>query len=61
MKKQKWYCYICGKRISNEFLLWSLNDQIDRVFLLCNKEQCEERLGNDAIIIYVEKNDKRYS
>lgn len=35
MKREcKWYCYICGKPVEPIFfILWSLNERTDRVFL----------------------------
>lgn len=33
-ERDKWYCYVCGKLIERKFILWSLNKDTDRVFLV---------------------------
>ncbi len=40
--KDNWYCWHCGKKLGNEIMLWSLNDRIDRVFMVCHREFCQE-------------------
>ena len=54
-RKIKWYCYVCGKKVSKEFFLFSLNDSVDRVFLCCSGKYCKNRLGKDALIIKVKR------
>ena len=34
---KKWYCYVCGKTLTEEYYLISLNESTDRVFLCCDK------------------------
>jgi len=50
-KQHHWYCYLCGKEVENDFLVWSLNDRTDRVFLLCSRDNCANQLGEDTIVI----------
>ena len=38
--KREWYCWNCGDKLGDEFYLWSLNDRIDRVFMVCSKDFC---------------------
>ena len=42
--KREWYCWYCGKPLdfSKEVMLWSLNDRIDRVFMVCDNKKCQE-------------------
>jgi hypothetical protein len=53
MKKHKWYCWHCGKPIGKNFVLWSLSDRTDRIFIMCNDPFCLEMLlqGNEIYII----------
>ena len=39
-EKHNWYCWHCGDKIGDKFVLWSLNDRIDRVFIICSKQYC---------------------
>ena len=39
--KENWYCWYCGKEIGDRMMLWSLNERIDRVFIICDKESCQ--------------------
>ena len=41
-EKHNWYCWHCGDKIGDKFVLWSVNDRIDRVFILCSKKYCFE-------------------
>lgn len=49
MKKIKWYCYLCGKEVGNEFYLWSMSDRTDRVFLCCANKFCIEQLSRECL------------
>ena len=44
MTKDKWYCYVCGKFIGDTFMLCSMNDNTDRVFL-AHEGACFEQMG----------------
>lgn len=50
----KWYCYVCGKRLSKKFILFSLNEATDRVFLVhegtCKEQLCEEGLITMSVV-----------
>lgn len=44
-RKMKWHCYVCGKPIAEAFVLWSLSEKTDRVFLA--HEKCIELAKRD--------------
>jgi len=52
---QKWYCYICGKKIGKRFCLWSMGEREDRVFLVHAEEKCRIQVttGNEIYIFEV--------
>ena len=53
-----WYCWYCGDKIGDKFVLWSLNNRIDRVFIICSKENCFEMLHYSDGIKYIIKGKK---
>lgn len=41
-EKRDWYCWHCGKPVPQNggFVLWSLSDRTDRVFIICFEKKC---------------------
>jgi len=52
----KWRCYVCGKPIGDVFILWSLNEETDRVFLV--HEKCAVRLSDEPVKMNVKRERK---
>ena len=52
-QKNKWYCYLCGKILKNNYYLWSMRKETDRVFLCCYN--CVNQIPNECIIIKVKE------
>lgn len=55
-EKNKWYCYVCGKRIDTVFQLWSMQSSTDRVFIACGKKcsvQLEDTPVDDEELVIV--------
>lgn len=50
----EWYCYMCGKKVGEEFYLWSMNDSTDRVFLGCSSG-CMKLADDPMYIIKVKR------
>lgn len=48
----KWRCYICGEPVGKRFILFSLNEETDRVFL--GHEACKNRMMDKPIVVIVE-------
>lgn len=40
--ENEWYCYVCGERIEKQFVLASMTERTDRVFLVHG--HCAEQL-----------------
>ena len=58
-KKIKWRCYVCGERIKTLFFLYSLNDNTDRVFLVCENRECVRRLPKkEGDLMAVSRNER---
>ncbi len=53
--KREWYCYVCGNKVDNEFLLWSMRDRTDRIFICCLKNLCRKRIEGETLIIKVKE------
>ena len=52
--KKKWYCYVCGKILKQEYNLFSMNESTDRVFLVC--DNCLWEVDDkDTIIIRIKE------
>jgi hypothetical protein len=47
-RKQRWYCYVCGKPIEQRFILASPAAKTDRVFLV--HPDCEEQVDDEYAI-----------
>ena len=51
--KTQLYCYICGKTLNNKFMLVTFKGICtDRVFLVCEKNTCIDRV-NDSFQILI--------
>ena len=46
----EWCCYVCGKRVGEEFILWSMSRRIDRAFFCCNNDRCYHLIKGDDLI-----------
>ncbi len=49
--KKKWYCYICGEKLLKNYVLCSVRESTDRVFLCCKKTICIEQINTEDTII----------
>lgn len=49
--KKKWYCYVCGKKLTNIYYLISMKESTDRVFLVCNGKSCVKQVEAEDVII----------
>ena len=54
-KKHNWYCYVCGKELSNKYFLSSMRKSTDRVFLSCKK--CVMQF-DDVISVLIKEENK---
>lgn len=52
---KKWRCYICGEDLTNNYCLVSENKYTDRVFLICYKNICIQRVAKEYTIIKVKE------
>lgn len=55
--KIKWYCYICGDLIKENFKLFSMRQSTDRVFCICDKNICLEQIHAKEILVMNVKQD----
>ena len=54
-KELKCYCYVCGKRkLKGEFALWSLSEEVDRVFIVCS-DRCIKRMQDRPFLLKIKK------
>ncbi len=60
-RKRDWYCYICGKPLEEDFVLWSLVERTDRVFLCCKNEIITAPLGQRFCALHNIKNFQKFS
>jgi hypothetical protein len=53
MLKEDWYCWYCGGKVGDNMMLWSMNEKIDRVFIICDKKSCQDttRFGQQEMRI----------
>lgn len=54
--KHNWYCYACGKKLSNKYFLSSMRKSTDRVFLSC--EKCAVQLDDVISVLIKEENNR---
>ncbi|MEK6884280.1 MAG: hypothetical protein AABY22_31910 [Nanoarchaeota archaeon] len=59
-QKHNWYCWQCGDKIGDKFTLWSMNDRIDRVFIICSKKYCFDivMFGDEKKYVIIGKKQK---
>ena len=50
---KNWYCYVCGKKVSKTYYLYSMNDSTDRVFLICEKKCAELAYTKDISLVKI--------
>ena len=62
-EKHSWYCWYCGDKIGDKFTLWSLNDRVDRVFIICSKRFCFETtmFGDELKYVIIGEKQKKKS
>lgn len=51
---KEWYCYICGKKLDNNYHLVSGNKSTDRVFLVCDNK-CVDQIEEEYLIIKIKE------
>lgn len=50
---KNWYCYVCGKKLSKNYYLCSMNNSTDRVFLVCKNKCIEQVDAKDMVIVKI--------
>ena len=63
--KRQWYCWYCGQPVPDKngsFVLWSLNERIDRIFIICFEKNCVDAVRtSDGVAVFLQgKENKLY-